>query len=149
MAEGKYNNIPNTKNLHRSHVDNKEDYKQRGNRENGSGKKYRKDYTSDHYMIGARINFTRLMGKMQIQEDKYIQRKRIVKCAVKASKETYKEIAEERWNTTKMRKLRNQATQLENRAKALGREGNAKQRKKLQKSMDKYMKATTKGSRPL
>jgi len=33
---------------------------------------------------------------------------------------------------------------LENRARELGRGGNAKQRKKLQKSMDKYMKAITK-----
>jgi len=104
----------------------------------------RKNYTWDHYMIGARINFTKLMGKVQIQGDRYTQRKRIVRCAVKASKETYKKIAEERWNTTKMRKLRNQATQLENRTRTLGRGGNAKQRKKLQKSMDKYMKAITK-----
>jgi len=43
-----------------------------------------------------------------------------------------------------MRKLRNQATQLENRVRELGRGGNAKQRKKLQKSMDKYMRAITK-----
>jgi len=28
----------------------------------------RKDYTSSHYMIGARINFTRLMGTVQNRE---------------------------------------------------------------------------------
>jgi len=57
----------------------------------------RTEYNSDHYMVGIRVNFTALLGKMTKLTDRYTERKRTVRCAVPKSKALYKETAMKRW----------------------------------------------------
>jgi len=53
-------------------------------------------YKSDHNMIGTEVNFTKLIGRIQGQEELYQPRRRIVKAGIKENKKQFTRIAKER-----------------------------------------------------
>jgi len=74
---------------------------------------------------------------------KYQQRRRVVRCVIPKTKAEYKTIAEKRWATVG-KVLGVQAHRLRCRAKAIGRSGSERQCRKLEKRMNKFMRALTK-----
>ena len=53
-------------------------------------------YKSDHNMIGAELNWTRILGRITTLTDIYKPRKRIVKAGITENKAQYMKIAETR-----------------------------------------------------
>ena len=53
-------------------------------------------YKSDHNMIGAELNWTRILGRITTLTDIYKPRKRIVKASITENKAQYMKIAETR-----------------------------------------------------
>jgi len=58
-------------------------------------------------MVGIRVNFTALLGKMTKMTGRYTERKRTVRCTVPKSKTLYKEVAVKRWEGKGGRTLKN------------------------------------------
>jgi len=98
-------------------------------------------YKSDHNMVGAEINWTRILGRITSLTEIFRPRQRVVKASIAESKEHYNQIA-----TRRAKKQEDNGGNMSDRAAALlteaqriGRGGNVSDRNQLQKKMDALM----------
>jgi hypothetical protein len=106
--------------------------------------KSRVDYKSDHYMIGARMNYTALLGKVAPTAQGTTTRPRTLKSANPQLKKMYMDIASGKWESKLRHTLGARAEALRNLAENTKRGGTKIQRKRLQKRMNKFMAHLTK-----
>jgi hypothetical protein len=98
-------------------------------------------HDSDHSMIGIRVNFTTMVGRVHGMEPLYKPRKRVVMAGQKKNKDQYMKIAEERQAThkTKGTGIVAWAGELEKINKGM-RTADEKAKKKIQQKNDVLMK---------
>ena len=103
-------------------------------------------YKSDHNMIGAELNWTRILGRITTLTDIYKPRKRIVKAGITENKAQYMKIAETRAQVQNQKggDISKRAANLLLEATQIGRNGNSNEKKTLQKKMDALMTHTIK-----